>query len=410
MKMFFQLVVIASSLQLALLQTSRELIPFEPVQYLQLKSLSVNKSSVWNQILEASPQQIAEVSSLIKKNLHSTLKGTETNIIFAKGERIISKKLSSKTIFNAASKVPYANLVPFLSVSMTILLEGFQSKLIERPIGEILKGEDLLNPMIEGYKSKSLLEILCMVALDYSGAPMLDSKLKIDYLNKHGEVALFFVNSILGNSANEAWMDALMAFNIENYQTDSTQLKLSLRDIFQYVLTVMHDFHVMQEATEIELPLQDPRYLFGWWLNCATNGVCVFPELPNDLIYSVSSSLRIYISPTFELFLIISDAKSDLTTLKDVIDADKKIWKQIYSVLDEDATLEESTTASVSVAADNTDLLVVGFIHRAWPIFVFIFWVVSSHIWVYWMLHCCWFVATAMSKRTHVSRPQVAAK
>lgn len=411
MKMFFQLVIIASSVQFALLQTSRELIPFEPIQYLKSKSLSVDKASVWNQISEASPQEIAEVSSLIKNNLRSALEGTKTNVIFAKGERIISKKLSSKTIFNTVSKVPYANLVPFFSVSMTILLEGFQSKLIEGPIGEILRGEDLLNPIIEGYESKSLLEILCMLAPDYSAAPMLDSDLNVEDLNKHGEVALFFVNSILGKSASEAWTDALMAFNIENYETDSTQLKLSLRDLFQYVLTVIHDFQVMQEATEIKLPLQNPRYLFGWWLNCASDGVCVFPDLPKDLIYSISSSLRIYISPTFELSLIISDTKSDFTTLKDVIDADKKIWKQIYSVLNkDDNTSEESATAGVSVAADDNDVLVTGFIHSAWPVLVFLFWVVSSHIWVYWLLRCCWFIATSVSKRAHVPRPKLAAK
>ena len=400
MKVLFYFAIVASLLELALLQTSKELIAFEPIQYVKSKSLSNDKSSVWNQITEASSQEIAEVSSAVKQNFRSALNGTKTNVIFARGERIISKRLSSKTVLSAAHKVPYANLIPLFSVSMTILLEGFQSKLIKRPIGEVLKGEDLLNPIVKGYESKSLLEILCMLTTDDLEEPMLDSNLNLDDLNRHGEVALFLVDSVLGSTASEAWMDALMAFNIEQSLTDSTQLKMSMLDLLQYVLTVIHDFQVMLEATEVDLPLQNPRYLFGWWLNCPVNGKCAFPGLPKDLIYSVSSSLRIYISPALELSLIISDAKSESVSMKEVVEMDRNIWKQIYSALrkedgESDPFLEEN-----DVVAD--------FIHGAWPILVFVFWVVSSHIWVYWLFHCCWFVATSVSKRTHVPRPKLA--
>jgi hypothetical protein len=398
MKVFSHVVIIATLLRLA---TSNELISFEPIQYLKSKSLSCNVPSVWSRISEASPQEIAEVSLSVKHNLNNILKGTKANIVFAKGERIIAKKVSSKTALTAARKVPFANLIALFSVSMTIILEGFQSKLINKPIGEILKGDDLLNPVIEGYEARSLLEILCMLGPDSSE---IDSDLDLNYLNRHGEVALFFANSVLGNTAKEAWMDALMAFNIENFQTDSDQLKLSLHDIFQYVLAVIHDFQVMQEATSSELPIQNPRYLFGWWLNCPKDGNCTFPDLPKDLIYSVSSSLRIYISPTFELSLIASDVKSNTTTLKDVIHMDQVVWKQVYSVLNGDTDTEMEQNVPTG------DLYLAGFIHGAWPIVVFIFWVVSSHVWVYWMFHCCWFVATSVSKRTHVARPKLAAK
>lgn len=406
-RMFFHLVILASSLEFALLQTSNELIPFEPIQYLKSLSISVNGSSIWNQLLEAGPEEIGQLSSLIKRNLHSTLQETET-VIFAKGERIITKKLSSKSVLKKLSRVPYANLMAIFSVSMTILLEGFQSTLINKPIGEILKGENLLNPIIQGYESKSLLEILCMLPHADSNVPILDSDIMIDDLTKNGEAALFFVNSVLGDAANEAWMDALMAFNIENYVTDAAQLKLSLHNLFQCVLTVIHDFHHMKEATAVNLPLQNQRYLFGWWLNCPGGGDCIFPDLPNDLIFSVSSSLRMYVSPTLELSLIISDAKPTKSALKEVIRTDRNIWKQIYSTLNnieaEDAAELGSETTRASTREDFL------LIHRAWPILVFIFWVVSSHIWVYWMLHCCWFVATSMSKRTHIPRPKLAMK
>lgn len=400
--MLFHFAITASFFELAFLQTSRELIAFEPIQYVKSSSLSIDESSVWNQIMEASSQEIAEVSSVIKQNFRSALNGTKTNVLFARGERIISKRLSSKTVLSDVHKVPYANLIPLLSVSMTILLEGFQSKLINKPIGEILKGEDLLNPIIKGYESKSLLEILCILTTGNLEAPMLDSDLNLDDLNRHGEVALFFVNSVLGSSASEAWRDALMAFNIEHSLTDSNHLEMSMRDLLQYVLTVIHDFQMMLEATEVNgLPLQNPRYLFGWWLNCPVNGKCMFPHLPKDLIYSVSSSLRIYISPMLELSLIISNTKSEGLTMNKVVEVDLYIWKQIYSAL------KKESTESDPLLEENEDV-VVDFIHGAWPILVFVFWVVSSHIWVYWVFHCCWFVATSVSKRTHESRPKLA--
>ena len=246
-----------------------------------------------------------------------------------------------------------------------------------------------------------------MSSIQYTEPQNLNLEVTLEDMNKLGEVALFFANSVLGKTASEAWMDAFMAFNIENYKADSVQLQLTLHNLFQYALTVIHDFGVMKEAAFVDLPLQNERYMFGWWLNCLNSGHCFLPHIPRDVIFSVSSTLRIYISPTFELTLIISDTKSDIQTFNDVIKADAKIWEQIYSALmkEDDGNGVQSERVSVDLSA-TTDKTINKMVHWAWPILVFIFWVVSSHVWVYWMFHCCWFVATSVSKRTHVSRPQ----
>lgn len=394
----------------AALLANGELVSFEPIQYIKSHLSSVKESSIWNVLYEASPQQVSEMSSSLKKTFHSLLRGTETNIVFSKGDRIISKYLSSKTKSEDKTKIPPANLISILSVSITILLENFQSKVISEPIGKILKGEDLSSTVIKQHKSYALLEILNMLSSGPMEASVLDSKTLLNELNKHGEVALFFVNSVLGNTANEAWMDALLAFDVNNQITDSYQLELSMHNLFQYLLTVIHDFHMLNKATGMNIPILDQRYMFGWWLNCPiTLNDCIIPELPEDLIFSISPTLRVYISPSLELSLIIADANTRVETLHDVISIDKSIWNPIHSVLSHDT---ESTVIPESEAINTTTNIntnyTVDLVYRVWPILLFFFWVISSHIWVYWMFHCCWFVATSMSKRAQILRPKVA--
>ena len=415
LKMFINLVLLVWLFEVALLQSesSRELIHFEPLQYIKSQIFSANESTIWSQLVEASPQEIGEISSLVKEKLHNAFRGSETNYLLVKGNRIISKRLSKNTNIDGMRKVPYANLISLLSVSMTIVLEGFQSKLINRPIGEILKGDDLSNPIIKGYELLSLLEIMSMVTSNHKDQTTIDSEIIIKNLNKNGEVALYFVNSVLGGAKKEAWMDALMAFTIENYLEDSGQMKLSLNNIFQFALTVIHDFHVMEKATVMNLPFQDHRYLLGWWLNCPISGNCIFPDLPQDLIFSVSSTLRIYISPSFELFLIISDVNSEVKSFQDLVMIDRNIWKQISLAINQNVAA--TTTVSDSETADISDREsepagvsreLAYYIHQGWPVFGFIFWVSSSYIWVYWMFHFCWYISTFVSKRTHIPRPQ----
>lgn len=415
-KMLFSIIILVCVFEDAVSQSSRDLIPFEPIQYVKFQNSPVNESSIWNTLYEANPQQIGEIAFSLKKRLHDFLHKSDTSVVFAKGERIISKRLSSKKNINKREKFPHANLVSLLGVSLTILLENYQSKLINKPIGEILKEKDLANPVVKGYESLTFLDLLNMLSSDQTGASILDSESVVRSLNKNGEVALYFINSILGNTANDAWMDALLAFDVENHLMDSDQLKLSLRDVFQYALTVIHDFRTMAKATEINnVPLQDQRYLFGWWLNCPrTRSDCIFPDLPEDLLFSLSPALRIYISPHFELSVIVSQSgsMSHFKTFNDVITKDKNIWKQIYSALDQstESTMAlDSETIDVTPKSSDVNGVFVDIIHKAWPVVVFLFWVISSHIWVYWMFYCFWIVATKMSKRTHVLRPKTAA-
>ena len=393
------------------MQSDRELIPFEPIQYVKAHTSVMREQSVWSLFNEGDPQQIGAVSSLLRSKIWNLLQNRKTDVVFSRGERIIFEQVSS---MEDVIELPYANSLSLLGISMTILLENFQSTVINEPIGEILKGKDLENSIIIEHKSQSLIEILSRISNNnLDSTAVLNSDSLFENLSRYGEVALYFFHSILESSANEAWMDALMAFGIDKFSMDSGHLWLTVHDVFQYSLTVMHDINTMSVAPNMDIPLQDQRYLFGWWVNCpSTLDHCLFPKLPKDLIFSLSPSLRIYISATFDLILIVSERNSGIETIKDVIESDWVIWNEIYLVLSAESNLtmvtDRETFGDVEKLQDNQTDLLADVVHYVWPIMVFIFWVVSSHIWVYWMFHCCWFMATRVSKRTHVLRPRTA--
>ena len=408
MMLLEQALLVAFLLKCAPLEASGELIPFEPVQYIKFQVSPGNSSSIWNVFREADPQQVAKISTTLKRNSNQ-LQDSGVSILFAKGERIIWKVLSSKSAMDRGSPIPYANLVAVLSTSMTILLENFQHQVISEPIGEILKGEDLASPIIEGYESKSFLDLLNLHS-DSDSVPLLDSP-SLKSLDMSGEVAMYFLNSILSDTAKEAWSDALLAYNIEHHVMEANQLKLSLSDLFQYVVTVNHDLQMLQAAPEPYTPAQNKNYLFGWWLNCPkTTGQCMFPQLPKDLIFSASSTLHMYVSPSHDLSMIIHHPHSE-----GLVQLSKNIWNQVYSAL---SPATDSTDASSKVMPNSEDGgateqanstgFTVELIRQTWPILLFVFWVMSSHVWVYWLFHCCWFLARKVSGRTHIDRPKVA--
>lgn len=400
--MWLQIVFLLSG---ASLLANGDLIPFEPVQYIKSHVMPVNSSSVWSLLQEASPQEVGEISRSLKTKFNDLLHGSGTNVVFAKGDRVIRKFLSSKSAMDQKNKLPYANVIAVVSTSMTILLESFQHEVVSEPIGKVLKGEDLSAPIAKAYKSHSFLDILNLLSTGNSDTSL--PALMKD-LERSGMVAMHFLDAILGSTAKEAWMDALLAYNIENYVKDDDQLVVSLHNIFQYLLTVNHDFRILHKSTKLYADLQEERYMFGWWLNCPrTTDSCMFPDLPDDLIFSVSGTLRMYVSPSFDLSLIVSDPHSQ-ATFDDIIRFDGNIWKQIYSVLNPNVDSSSVSEGEAPSPATNSTDKLTELVYQVWPVLLFMFWVVSSHVWVYWMFHCCWLVATKISKRTHIQRPKLA--
>ena len=90
-------------------------------------------------------------------------------------------------------------------------------------------------------------------------------------------------------------------------------------------------------------------------------------------------------------------------TIADILHEDRHIWDKIYSVIDptpQDSEAKLGETKDVQKVWTWTSWL--------WPILVFLFFILSSHIWVYWIFHAFWYVVGFFVKRTHIPRPKTA--
>ena len=285
----------------------------------------------------------------------------------------------------------------------------------------------------------------------------LDSITLLKELDNNGQLARYFANTVLGEMSKEAWSDALLAIGMEEVQfSEEGRLIMNLQALLQYILTVMHDVNLLGRVPKSEIiPPDGGHFLFGWWHNCPrSSSGCLLPDLPEDMIFSLSQNVRIYISPSLELSLIVTSAdaspdtakgeftaKKVMKTIGEILRADGLIWAELESVVSGEGSSQssrvgdgaskrqqeeekddrkkeksETSTAEFSKASeqgrvedpDRTDSQLAAWIHWGWPVTIFFFWVTISHVWVYWVFHCAWFILTRLSNRAHVPRPKTA--
>lgn len=440
MAVLLAMTVVMLSAQFRSVYASEDLLPFEPVQYLKGQLLKPVSTPFTNLIGEATPTQAADFITKAKKLLSSHLGNSGTSAVLVKGERVMVQRRAKGLQWDSKIKLPYANTISLVTTLLPILLEGFKGSTINDPIGKVLRGNDLNHPLVVSRKSLSFMDIVNK--LPSTGKKLnLDSSSLLSSLSANGELLVHFVNTILDNAAQEAWNDALMAIGSADIQRDTNgQLVLDMNSLLQFSLTLSHDLNTIGAALKKErIPLDDDKYLFGWWFNCPkdSSASCLIPNAPADTIFSLSPDLRLYVTPSLELTLIVlgpeaNSASTDtsLKSIADVLIKDAEIWSQLTSfVADDQGTSESSPTTSeeknLANAATNEDSKATkkqndqaanendnlnAMIHFAWPIIVFLFWVTFSHIWVYWMLHIIWFVVTSVFKNAYVPRPKTAAE
>ena len=452
--------LIASSVGLVYSSDSdRYLLPYEPVQYLKAQLPAAVSSPLSELLLEATPSGAAEFITKAKEHLKTHLAKSGTSVVLVRGERVMVQRRSTGLKWDSKIELPPSNTLSLVSVVLPILLENYKSSIINNPIGQVLKGDDLKHPLISGRESMSFLDVLCK--LPHTGKTVdLDSTAQLRSLVANGELSLHFLNSVLEKISKEAWMDALMALGSTDVtRSESGQLVMDLNSLLQFSLTVIHDVKMMGKAPRKEkLPLDDGKYLFGWWFNCPKStdskpdtAKCLLPSAPPDTIFTLSPELRMYVTPSLELTVIITGpgassstrsgsfkAGKKLDSVADILVEDEEIWKQFQSSIvnpeaeaipqsevpsepdtdhtvktdeenrdDEDKDNEPNMKATLDVDNENADLIKL--IHQVWPIINFLFWVTASHVWVYWLLHGFWFIMTSVSKRAHIPRPKTAA-
>ena len=452
---FLSLVVCLIALSVGLVNSS--LLPYEPVQYLKAQLPSAVSSTLSELLLEATPSEAAEFITKAKEHLKTHLAKSGTSVVLIKGERVMVQHRAKDLKWDSKIELPHANTLSLVSIVLPILLENYKSNIINNPIGQVLKGDHLKHPLVSGRESMSFLDMLCK--LPRTGKSVdLDSTAQLRGLVANGELSLHFLDSVLEKIAKEAWLDALMALGSTDVtQSESGQLLMDLNSLLQVSLTVMHDVKMLGKAPRKEkMPLDDNKYLFGWWFNCPKStdskpdtAKCLLPSAPPDTIFTLSPELRMYVTPSLELTVIITGpsassstrsgnfkASKKLESIADILIQDEEIWKQFQSSVvnpeaeaihqsevpgepDADRAIETdeekqnedkepNKRATVDVDDDNADF--IRLIHQVWPIINFLFWVTASHVWVYWLLHGFWFVLTSISKRAHIPRPKTAAE
>ncbi len=427
--------------------SSEDLLPFEPVQYLKGQLAKPVSTPFAKLMEEATPTQAADFITKAKKLLSSHLGSSGTSAVLVKGERVMVQRRAKDVQWDSKIKLPYANTISLVTTLLPILLEGFKGSTINDPIGKVLRGNDRNHPLVAGRESLSFMDIVNKLPLP--GKKLnLDSSSLLSSLSANGELSVHFINTILGDVANEAWNDALMAIGNADIQRDSNgQLIVDLNSLLQISLTMSHDLNTIGAALKKErIPLDNGKYLFGWWFNCLkdSGSNCLIPNAPTDTIFSLSPDLRLYVTPSLELTLIVlgPEAKSTSTdkstkSIADILIKDSEIWRQLTSFVGDDQSTSESSSAAskpdqkpeaskvgsdtannkdskatkeqIDQATDEEDNL-IAMIHFAWPISVFLFWVTFSHVWVYWLLHFIWFLVTSVSKNAHIPRPKTAAE
>lgn len=433
------------------------LLPYEPIQYLRAQLPSAVSSPFTKLLSEASPTDAADFITNVKSLLKTYLGKSGTSVVIAKGEKVLVQHRAKGMKWDSRIELASSNTMPLVSVVLPILLENYKSDLISNPIGQVLKGSDLSNPLVSGQESNSFLDILNKLPRTTGKRFDLDSPASLPGLTANGDLALHFVNSVLETTAKEAWMDALMALGSSSVgMSESGHLLVDLSSLLQFSLTVMHDLKMLGSAPRKEkLPLDDDKYLFGWWFNCPRSSDsatpvtanCLLPSAPTDTIFTLSKDLRMYISPSLELTVIVTGPGANptkkgsefatgkkLESIADILVEDEELMKLFHSSLTTAETTShsdipnppDSDSMGENVVVDKTDAQEVGedqeapvedidnaylieLIHRSWPVINFLFWVTASHVWVYWFLHGFWFLMTALSKRAHIPRPKTAA-
>ena len=431
MVILLKLLTILGTLGGVFLQSDQKWTDFQPVKAIKLELSDSQQPSIWTILGELDYEQAGAMTTHLKKSLLEFQ--SKYSYVLAKGEHVISKHNAAGVSFDDPYEFPYGSSLALLSYSLGILLEGFRPAVIYHPMIESLKGKDRNNPILQRQKQKSLFDLLTTLPSFDGSQSVEDSKEIVNGLDSYGREAMTYVNTILGKSKNEAWLDSFYALGIEEAPlTSSDQLKIKLHRLLSYSLAVIHEFKVSPSAPRIAgLPTVDRHYMFGWWVNCPNSlGSCLCSQLPEDLIVSVTPTLRIYIVPSLELSLIVhTTQKADVRSLREMLGEDKSVWSEMRTFLENlggtsdrfqevkqgspvnseaksSNALPENENDSVEKVAKDSDDATIRFIHHVWPVLVFVFWVVSSHVWVYWMLHCCWILATYASKRTHIPRPK----
>ena len=409
----FVLLLLLSAL-LAYATASRLFMEHEPTEHLKTHlSAAVVKdeeSGPWKTFATAREKEAKKLISAMKKNVKTHLKGKDVSVLFSRGEKTLLERLAPGVMMmNTSITLPSQTVLSLIAITLPILLEDYKKDVLTEPIGKVLRGDHVEHSLVKGHESLSLFDLL--TKLPKTDPSILRDPSLFEALDRRGNLALYYVNAVLGPTVREAWVDAAFSVGMEmtRLNKEATKLATTLEELQQYMLMLDHELGALNEVPKSELhPLDEERFLFHWWLNCPKDSTCLFPRLPRDAIINFSPSLRMYLLPSLDLSLIVvvgpSSTEQPPTTLENVIRQDKRLWNQIYSVMDPTAADEEEAAPEESKEAST----LVNIFLTWWPYFGLLLFLLFTQVWLYVLCLALRFIGSIFSSKTIAPRPKTA--
>ena len=342
----------ALTIYLLLLSTStrgQSPIEHEPVEHLKahLPKRGDDISGKLELFLQAPPEELKRKTAKMNENLRKVLNDeAHVSAFLVKGSTVLSQRAAEGIQFNSTFLLPHAVLLPILSTTLPILLEGYKPELLTNPMGDVLRGKHREHSSVKDYLSFSLHDLT--TKLPQSGNSVhLDSPTLLPELNRRGKAAFFYLTTVLGTVAEDAWRDALISVAMDySVFSDKGQMLTHLKDVARYAEALGSDMVNFFEVSKSDLhPVDGGHFLYGWWFNCPRGGGkasskedrCLAPFLPSNAMAVLHNVIRMYTVPRLNLHLLIanSDKSSGAPhTLVDVLAQDRLIWDALYSVVD----------------------------------------------------------------------------
>ena len=380
---------------------SGQVLPHDPLDHLKahLAVVGTEEAFPWKQFVNENTSQKVEImqASFPKK----ATAGAASVLLFHE-DKCLLNSLVSGLEWNSTVTIPSAIVLAIASATLPILLEGYKASVFNDPLKTVLTNKNVDASLLKGYESASLKDLLTTLPAGFS----MEDPSQLDDLGSRGKAVVQFTTALQGSQGSaEAWKDALMSVGVEDSAFDDRQdLVTTLKHVANFGVAMTH---LMRNArgdrvpASERLPLARRRYQFGWWLNCAQEQEedevkCLLPILPRDTIFSVSPTLRVYVCPSLSLSLVVLNSslgKPLRASVTEILEQDSDIWWRLYKTLDpssEDGEGKETWSTMM------------------WSLLWFLFFTLSSHVWVYWIFHLIWYCLTAISKRAHIPRPKTA--
>jgi hypothetical protein len=299
--------------------------------------------------LQSPRKELKRKTAKMETNLRKVLETRDhVSAFLVKGSAVLARRAAEGFQFNSTLLLPHSLLLPILSTTLPILLEGYKRELLHNSMGAVLKAKHREHADVKNYLSLSLHDLATKLpqggdSVDFYSATLLPE------LNGRSKAALFYLNTVLESVAEDAWRDALISVAMDHSAFgDNQQMLTHFKDLASYAEAVGSDIINFHEASKSDLhSLSAGHFLYGWWFNCPRGSgskgsrdvKCLAPFLPSDSMAVFHQAVRLYTVPRLGLHLLVANTDSSPggntpRTLADVLERDRAIWNAIYSVVD----------------------------------------------------------------------------